>query len=99
MQKIPNVLCGLLLLISIGLALNPYEELGVSRDASPEQIKKAYRKLAKQWHPDRNREEGANDKFMKINEAYQTLSDPEKREHYNNYGKVDSRIRRVMSGQ
>ncbi len=59
-----------------------YEMLGVPRDASEEQIKKAFRKLAFQYHPDHNREPGAEDKFKEINEAYATLSDARKRREY-----------------
>lgn len=63
-----------------------YELLGVPRDASPEDIKKAYRKLALQYHPDRNKEEGAAEKFKQINAAYAVLSDPDKRAHYDRFG-------------
>ncbi|MGD2065407.1 MAG: molecular chaperone DnaJ [Dehalococcoidia bacterium] len=66
-----------------------YEVLGVSRNASDADIKKEFRRLAKQYHPDRNREPGAEDKFKEINEAYQVLSDPEKRRRYDRYGRVD----------
>ena len=52
-----------------------YEVLGVSRDASNEEIKKAFRKLAFQYHPDRNRDDGAEAKFKEVNEAYGVLSD------------------------
>ncbi len=63
-----------------------YELLGVPRDASADDIKKAYRKLALQYHPDRNKEDGAAEKFAQINAAYATLSDPEKRAHYDRFG-------------
>jgi len=66
-----------------------YEVLGVSRNASDEEIKRAFRKLAFQHHPDRNKDLGAEEKFKEINEAYQVLSDPEKRSRYDRYGRVD----------
>ena len=66
-----------------------YEELGVPRNAGDEEIKRAFRKLAKLYHPDCNREPGAEDKFKEINEAYQVLSDPEKRSRYDRYGTID----------
>ena len=65
-----------------------YEVLRVPRSASDEEIKKAFRKLALQYHPDRNRDPGAEGKFKEINEAYQVLSDPEKRSSYDRYGRV-----------
>lgn len=63
-----------------------YDVLGVSRDASLEEIKKAYRKLALEWHPDRNKSPEAEARFKEINEAYEILSDPEKRAAYDQFG-------------
>ncbi|NPV26861.1 MAG: molecular chaperone DnaJ [Firmicutes bacterium] len=64
-----------------------YEVLGVSRDANETEIKKAYRKLARQYHPDANpNDKQAEEKFKEINEAYEVLSDPEKRARYDQMG-------------
>ncbi|MBQ3402279.1 MAG: DnaJ domain-containing protein [Synergistaceae bacterium] len=63
-----------------------YKILGVSRDAKTDEIKKAYRKLAKQYHPDINKEAGAEEKYKEINEAYEVLKDPEKRQKYDTLG-------------
>jgi molecular chaperone DnaJ len=63
-----------------------YEVLGVSRGASDEQIKSAFRKLALRYHPDRNKEAGASDKFKEVNEAYQVLTDARKRSDYDRFG-------------
>jgi curved DNA-binding protein len=63
-----------------------YEALGVPRDASAEDIRGAYRRLARQYHPDVNKEPGAEDRFKEISEAYEVLRDPEKRAQYDRLG-------------
>ncbi|GAF41418.1 hypothetical protein FC83_GL002259 [Agrilactobacillus composti DSM 18527 = JCM 14202] len=63
-----------------------YEVLGVSRDASDDEIKKAFRKLSKKYHPDLNKAPDAEAKFKEVNEAYEALSDPQKRAAYDQYG-------------
>ena len=63
-----------------------YGILGVSRDAKLEDIRKAYRKLSKKYHPDVNKEAGAEEKYKEINEAYEVLKDPEKRKKYDKLG-------------
>lgn len=63
-----------------------YDILGVSKNASKEEIKKAYRKLALEHHPDRNKSSDATEKFKEINEAYEVLSDPKKKQTYDQFG-------------
>ena len=63
-----------------------YEVLGVSRSATDEEIKKAFRKLAFKYHPDRNRDDGAEGRFKEVNEAYEVLSDTNKRAAYDQFG-------------
>jgi molecular chaperone DnaJ len=63
-----------------------YEVLGVSRNASQDEIKKAFRRLARQYHPDVNKESGAAEQFKEVNEANEVLSDPEKRAVYDRFG-------------
>ena len=72
------------------MAKDYYRILGVPTNASDGEIKKAYRKLAMQYHPDRNpgKEEWANEKFKEINEAYGVLGDPQKRKQYDQFGTV-----------
>lgn len=63
-----------------------YDTLDVSQDASADEIKKAYRRLARKFHPDINKEPGAEEKFKEINAAYEILSDEQKRRQYDQYG-------------
>lgn len=68
------------------MAKSLYETLEVSESATPDEIKKAYRKLARKYHPDVNKEKDAEDKFKEINAAYEVLSDPEKKQQYDQFG-------------
>ena len=74
------------------MAKDYYQVLDISRNATEQQIKKAYRKLAMQYHPDRNpgNEKWANEKFKEVNEAFSVLGDPEKRKQYDQFGTVGS---------
>lgn len=63
-----------------------YDRLGVSKDASQDEIKRAYRKMSKKYHPDINKEPGEEEKYKEVQEAYETLSDDQKRAAYDQYG-------------
>jgi len=83
MQRIKKSIIG-----ADNLEIDYYEVLEISRNADSSEIKKAYRKLALKYHPDRNQgNKEAEEQFKLINEAYQALSDPEKRSVYDRYGK------------
>lgn len=83
-----------------GRRRSPYETLGLSKDkATPEEVKRAYKKLALKWHPDRQRSatdtqrKAAEAKFKEVAEAYDTLSDPEKKRVYDQYGEAGLKAR------
>ena len=63
-----------------------YEVLGVAKDADEATIKRAFKRLAIKYHPDHNKDPDAGEKFREINEAYQVLSDPQKRQAYDQFG-------------
>ncbi|MFB2937789.1 molecular chaperone DnaJ [Aerosakkonemataceae cyanobacterium BLCC-F154] len=70
------------------MATDYYETLGVARNADQEEIKRAYRRLARKYHPDVNKEPGAEDRFKEINRAYEVLSEPEMRARYDRFGQA-----------
>ena len=81
-----------LLLLAVQLSLGererfrPYEILGVKRSATPVEVNKAYRRLVKELHPDKNKAPDAEDKFVRLTKAYELVSDPERRRMYDNHG-------------
>ena len=68
-----------------------YDILGIKKDADPEEIKKAYRKQANKYHPDKNQGKDTTDIFQKISEAHTILSDPSARKNYDEFGSTDNR--------
>ena len=82
----------LLFLVLCEGKLDPYRVLGVNKRASTQDIRKAYKQLAKEWHPDKNDSPDAQNKFVDINAAYELLSDPERRKKYDQHGILNNII-------
>lgn len=80
------VYCAVALYCQVEAGEDLYKILGVKRDATDKQIKRAFRKLALKYHPDKNKDPDAKEKFLKIGKAYDILGDPEKRKKYDLYG-------------
>lgn len=83
-----------LLILSVHLVktaseYDPYKILGVSRSASQTEIKRAYKNLAKEWHPDKNKDPKAEDMFIKVSKSYEILSNEERRSNFDRYGQMD----------
>lgn len=83
-----HVLLLSLLTLCNGLG-DPYKILGIPRSATVTEIRKAYKQLAKEWHPDKNNDPSAEDKFVEVTQAYELLTDPERRKQYDNFGRVE----------
>ncbi|XP_028849216.1 dnaJ homolog subfamily C member 16-like [Denticeps clupeoides] len=75
--------------VDSGPEFDPYGVLGVKASASQAEIKKAYKRLAKEWHPDKNKNPGAEDMFIKITKSYEILASEEKRSNYDRHGRTD----------
>ncbi|KAL2103818.1 hypothetical protein ACEWY4_000686 [Coilia grayii] len=84
------IICAVLFeLVETVPPLDPYKVLGVSKSASQAEIKKVYKRLAKEWHPDKNKNPEAEDMFIRITKSYEILSNEEKRSNYDRYGQTD----------
>ncbi|KAH0634786.1 hypothetical protein KY284_037572 [Solanum tuberosum] len=85
--SIAIVLCASLFVLNVqSKTVDPYKVLGVDKSASQREIQKAFHKLSLQYHPDKNKSKGAQEKFAEINNAYEILSDEDKRKNYDLYG-------------
>ncbi|KAK5981357.1 hypothetical protein GCK32_003657 [Trichostrongylus colubriformis] len=84
-------LCALLIVIVFGsdYPRDPYATLGISRRATAKEIKRAYKQLAREWHPDKNTSPEAQERFVAISRAYELLSDPLRKERFDKFGAVD----------
>ncbi|CAN9512358.1 unnamed protein product [Ophioblennius macclurei] len=90
----PPLIAMFLLILSVSLVAaaseyDPYKILGVSRSASQAEIKRAYKNLAREWHPDKNKDPKAEDMFIKVSKSYEILSNEERRSNFDRYGQMD----------
>uniref|UniRef100_A0A671WNE4 DnaJ homolog subfamily C member 16 n=1 Tax=Sparus aurata TaxID=8175 RepID=A0A671WNE4_SPAAU len=90
----PGFLAFILLILSVQLVKtssehDPYKILGVGRSASQTEIKRAYKNLAKEWHPDKNKDPKAEEMFIKVSKSYEILSNEERRSNFDRYGQMD----------
>nr|XP_020448655.1 dnaJ homolog subfamily C member 16-like isoform X2 [Monopterus albus] len=76
-------------LVKTASEYDPYKILGVSRSANQPEIKRAYKNLAREWHPDKNKDPNAEDMFIKISKSYEILSNEERRSNFDRYGQMD----------
>ncbi|XP_046993030.1 dnaJ homolog subfamily C member 16 [Schistocerca americana] len=86
MKWLSHFICFFLITAGVHGLGNPYQILGIHRRATLQEIRKAYKQLAKEWHPDKNSDPAAENKFVEINQAYELLTDPERRKKYDNFG-------------
>lgn len=89
MKCICQFIYTLLVITSIQALDDPYKVLGIHKSSTVTEIKKAYKQQAKEWHPDKNDDPSAPDKFMEITQAYELLTDPERRRMFDNFGRVE----------
>ncbi|PNF40918.1 hypothetical protein B7P43_G14976 [Cryptotermes secundus] len=83
-----HIFCLLLVYIGAQGLGDPYKLLGIQKTATQQQIRKAYKQLAKEWHPDKNNDPAAENRFVEINQAYELLTDPERKKHFDTFGIV-----------
>ncbi|XP_064461330.1 dnaJ homolog subfamily C member 16-like [Ornithodoros turicata] len=74
---------------AISSLVDPYKTLGVPRTAGVSEIKRAYKQLAREWHPDKNKDPAASEKFIEVTKAYELLTDPERKENFDKYGHTE----------